>query len=86
MRTSGLTAVLTSAFIFATRHFDHFDTSTNAVACDHEEADSVSDAARAAKRGRLIGAGQAAGLSLPGAVHSAPFMKESFGVCARWLV
>jgi hypothetical protein len=37
---------------------------------------------RPAQRGRL-GAGQAAGLSLPGAVHSAPFMKASFGVCAR---
>lgn len=30
--------------------------------------------------------GQAAGFSLPGAVHSAPFMNESFGVCARWFV
>jgi hypothetical protein len=29
---------------------------------------------------------QAAGLSLPGGVHSAPFMNESFGVSARWLV
>jgi hypothetical protein len=31
-------------------------------------------------------AAQAAGFSLPGAVHSAPFMKESFGVSATWLV
>jgi hypothetical protein len=43
-------------------------------------------AARVAKRGRLFDAGQAAGLSLPGGVHSAPFMNESFGVSARWLV
>jgi hypothetical protein len=48
---------------------------------------SVSDhAAPAAKRGQPFYAGQAAGLSLPGGVHSAPFMNESFGVSARWLV
>jgi hypothetical protein len=48
---------------------------------------SVSDhAAPAAKRERLFDARQAAGLSLPGAFHSAPFMNESFGVSARWLV
>jgi hypothetical protein len=47
---------------------------------------SVSDHAAPAKRGRLSEAGQAAGLSLPGGVHSAPFMNESFGVSARWLV
>jgi hypothetical protein len=52
-----------------------------------EKSISVSDhAAPAAKRGRLSDAGQAAGLSLPGGVHSAPFMNESFGVSATWLV
>ncbi|SHK40505.1 hypothetical protein SAMN05444159_3176 [Bradyrhizobium lablabi] len=47
---------------------------------------SLADLAAPAKRGRLSDAGQAAGLSLPGGVHSAPFMNESFGVSARWLV
>jgi hypothetical protein len=52
-----------------------------------EKSISVSgDTAPAAKRGRLSDARQAAGLSLPGGVHSAPFMKESFGVSATWLV
>lgn len=37
------------------------------------------------REGGLFAVGQAAGLSLPGALHSAPFMNESFGVSARWL-
>jgi hypothetical protein len=41
------------------------------------------DTAPAAKRGRLSDARQAAGLSLPGGVHSAPFKCASFSFLAR---
>ena len=52
---------------------------------DLANGERLSKDRRRSGRKRRGAACQAAGLSLPGAVHSAPFMKASLGVCARWL-